>query len=630
MTDGGNMRRIAVGVGLVLGLVSVPGAQAQVTTGTCKERALRAAECGTVAVPLDHDDAASAKLPLAFARFPARAERRGTIVFLAGGPGQASIPLADSVANGTLRSLRRRYDLVFVDQRGAGRSAPLRCSTAPRGTFRVSSTASASRIAATVAKCAAELGPTRRFFSTYQTAHDLESLRVLLGVEQIIPLGVSYGGQVAGEYARRYPSRTQALILDSTGPIEGGDLLGQLPQLALPRVLRETCFPPGCEKILGDPQRLLSRAVDRIGTRGLRGRMVTAAGRRRSATIGIADLYSLIRLSDTDPALRMAIPAALEAAGRGDAAPLLRLAYSGTTGGGEPPESERINEVRLLATNCMEGRLPWATDSDPATRPALLDQALAADSARYAPFPVEAVLQTLDATFCLGWPATPRPPVAGSRGPDVPVLILGGRADLRTPLEDQRRAGLQYPHATVVGVPGVGHSVLGSDVSGCAADAITAFLFERRRRACPRADIVPLALPVFTSLADVPGAAGTAPPRVERTLVAVDMTLRDAARQIIGAGLGGSSSAGAIEGRTMRIGGLRGGRIDLRRTSLTLRDYEVVTGVRVSGRLNADFAGTITVTGAGADGTLRVLKSGTLRGTLAGTTIRYRPLPVGS
>lgn len=626
------MRRTAVLVGLVIGLGLAPDAGAQVTAGQCESRELREADCGSFQVPLDHDSSAaqSPSLSLSYVRFAARVaspERRGTIVFLAGGPGQAATPLAGSVANGPLRSLRGRYDLVFVDQRGTGRSA-LKCSTAPKGTFDVPSDASTARVAAAVSKCASELGDSRRFYSTYQTAKDLETLRTSLRVEKIIPLGVSYGGQVAGEYARRFPGQTQALILDSTGPIEGGDVLNQLPQLALPRILRETCFPPGCEKLLGDPESLLIRAVRRLGTDGRRGTYVSSRGRRRSGTIDASDLHELIRVSDTDPALRMALPAAIEAAGRGDVAPLLRLAFSGTTGGEEPSQAKQINEVRLLATNCTEGRLPWSPESDPSTRAALLEEALVADRERYYPFGVAAVLQSLDATFCLGWPATPKPPIADSSGPNVPVLVLGGRADLRTPLEDQRRAAAQYPNAKVVAVPGVGHSVLGSDQSGCARDAVTSFLYGRKRATCARQDVVPLALPVFSSVSELPGAAGSAPRRVEQTIVAVDVTLRDAVRQVLGADIGASASTGSVSARVLRIGGLRGGNLEVRRTSVTLRRYEVVPGVRVSGRLSNKFAGTLVVAGRTA-GTVQVLRSGAMRATLGGTSITYRPLAVG-
>lgn len=583
---------------------------------------------GTFAVPLDHRGATPGTLTLAYTRYAATGARRGTIVFLAGGPGQAATPLAEDIAEGPLRTLRGRYDLVFLDQRGTGRSGALTCSTAPKGVFAVRPTASPAEVAAAAATCGAELGAARAHYTTYETALDVEDLRVHLGADEVIPFGVSYGGQVAGEYARRFPATTQALILDSTSPIEGGDLLSALPQLALPRVLRETCFPPGCERLFADPQELLAGTVERMGDAGLRGTLVTAAGKRKAARIGASDLYELLRLSDLDPALRTAIPAALEAASRGDAAPLLRIAASTANGGGGEDESEAVNEVRLLATDCVEGRLPWTPDSDPATRAALLTERMTADAAKYAPFGVATITPLLEASLCVGWPATPAPPRPASAGPDVPVLVLGGRDDLRTPLEDQRRAGLQFPRATVVAVPNVGHSVLSTDQSGCARDAIVSFLYGRKRIPCPNVPLLPLALPVFSSLDDLPPVSGKAPEKVSQTLVAVDLTMRDVVRQLAATAFATPSTAADAEDRAVRLGGLRGGRLELRREVLVLRDYEVVPGVRVSGRLDDDLAGTLTITGSGAKGSLRVTEEA-LVGTLDGTFIRYRPIPLG-
>jgi hypothetical protein len=210
----------------------------------------------------------------------------------------------------------------------------------------------------------------------------------------------------------------------------------------------------------------------------------------------------------------------------------------------------------------------------------------------------------------------------------VPVLVLGGREDLRTPLEDQRRAAAQFPRARVLAVPNVGHSVIGSDMSGCAAAGVRAFLAGQSFGTCVRRERdIPLALPVFRNLAEVPGAAGVLPRRIERTAVAVDVTLRDAYRQLAAVGAG---ATGQATSQRIRVGGLRGGRIEITRSSVTLVDYEVVTGVRVSGRLRAEGTSTVAVTGRGATGTLRIAESGAFRGVLGGLQIRYRPLPIGT
>ena len=272
-------RTVVGGVALVATLAAAAPAAGQ--TAPCPGKALKGAECGTVTVPLDHSHQVAGEIPIAFARFRATRASRGTIVFLAGGPGEAAIRGARALMRGPLAGVRRRFDVVLLDQRGTGRSAPLTCSAAPRGRLRLPADAGATEVAQAVSACATELGERRRFFSTYETVLDIEDVRRGLGIERIIPLGVSYGGQVAGAYARRFPERVQALVLDSTSPIEGLDLLGRLPHLALPRVLRELCFPPGCAKLLGNPSALLEAAVARARDGALSGSVVRPSGRKR-------------------------------------------------------------------------------------------------------------------------------------------------------------------------------------------------------------------------------------------------------------------------------------------------------------------------------------------------------------
>jgi hypothetical protein len=135
---------------------------------------------------------------------------------------------------------------------------------------------------------------------------------------------------------------------------------------------------------------------------------------------------------------------------------------------------------------------------------------------------------------------------------------------------------------------------------------------------------IPLALPVFRRLDQLPGAAGTAPRDVERTVVAVDLTLRDVVRQLAAIGIGSSSGAD-VTARTISVGGLRGGRLVVTRRGVRLVSYEVVPGVRVSGALSPGGRGQLTITGRAATGSLALRASGLMTGTLDGVTIRYRP-----
>jgi pimeloyl-ACP methyl ester carboxylesterase len=558
----------------------------------------------TVAVPLDHAQPAGPHIQLAYRRFPAREASRGTVVFLAGGPGEAAIRSSRAILD-LFDGLRDRHDVVFVDQRGTGLSSPLRCSDAPRGRFDADLTLAEQRRA--TARCGAELGDARRFYTTYETALDLEDVRAALAVDRIIPLGVSYGGQVAGEYARRFPDRVQALVLDSTSPIEGIDTMQKLPQLALERVYREVCFPPGCGDLLGQPLTLMAEASRRLALRPL-------------GSITAADVYALVMASDQDLLLRTELPAALQAAIKRDGAPLRRLLRYADGGSG----SSGINEVRYLATSCVEGNQPWDPASDPAGREALLERHLAENDEDYEPFDADVVAEQLGATQCLSWPSTTRPPLPPgvASAPDLRVLVLAGREDLRTPLENQRRAAAQFPSARVLPVPNVGHSVLVSDTSGCAVRGLTRFVLGGAPRACarPEADLA-LALPFFRSLGQVPRARGRLPERVERTATAVDLTLQDAFRWV---------EAGSPPTRprpAYSAPGLRGGTVRALRTGpIELVRYELVPGVRVSGRIAS--RGRLRISGRGATGTLTISPSGRITGVLDGVVVRYRPLAI--
>jgi len=67
------------------------------------------------------------------------------------------------------------------------------------------------------------------------------------------------------------------------------------------------------------------------------------------------------------------------------------------------------------------------------------------------------------------------PPPAPVPPADVPTLILSGAQDLRTPTSGARQVGALIPGAQIEVVPFTGHSVVGSDLTGCAAKAVSAF-----------------------------------------------------------------------------------------------------------------------------------------------------------
>src|SRR5919199_6567582 len=86
--------------------------------------------CGRVSVPVARDGAVPGRISLAVRLLPAHGRRLGTILFLAGGPGQAAIPTLPDLVNprlSPLAPLLGHRDLLLFDQRGTGQSGLLRC-----------------------------------------------------------------------------------------------------------------------------------------------------------------------------------------------------------------------------------------------------------------------------------------------------------------------------------------------------------------------------------------------------------------------------------------------------------------------------------------------------------------------
>jgi hypothetical protein len=275
-----------------------------------------------------------------------------------------------------------------------------------------------------------------------------------------------------------------------------------------------------------------------------------------------------------------------------------------------------------VTTGCLDVPLPYPLTAPGPARVPLAQAALATiPPTEYAPFDAQTVLRTGYVDDCLLWPRdVPRPPFAGPL-PDVPALLLGGRLDLRTPVENALETATQLPHASVVTLPGSGHDATDSDLTGCIARALTRFVANRAvGNPCRGRDngLNPIPAPP-RSLSDFRSAPGVGGVR-GRALFAVLDTVQDS---II--------TAGQLQdaGLATRGGGLRGGRFAFGDESGNLRliGYRFVPGLRVSGTLNADesdLLGRVTVQGPrGTSGFLQLTRTG-VTGRLGGRAVRFR------
>jgi len=171
-----------------------------------------AARCGSLSVPEDRAQPQSGRIALRVAVIAAL-NRRGAaspLFILAGGPGQSAIAMYVSYA-GAFARINRNHDIVLLDQRGTGASAPMQCRFPDDWSDAANSPESIRRAALA---CVQTLGERVRNYTTAAAIQDLEELRRALGYQRIDLYGASYGTRVAMSYMRRYGAHLDAVVLD--------------------------------------------------------------------------------------------------------------------------------------------------------------------------------------------------------------------------------------------------------------------------------------------------------------------------------------------------------------------------------------------------------------------------------
>jgi len=186
--------------------------------GPCEGSVPESFRCGTLEVPEDWSRPEGRRIGLYVMRVPATSGAQPGVppaFELAGGPGLA--------ATGGAEPWPHR-ELVLVDQRGTGRSHPLRCEMEGQGPLDEMYPIELVRQCRDRLQADADL--TR--FGSANAVRDLDAVRDALGIEQIDVDGISYGAGLALRYLRTYPERVRRAVLiglpgpDARTPLQHG------------------------------------------------------------------------------------------------------------------------------------------------------------------------------------------------------------------------------------------------------------------------------------------------------------------------------------------------------------------------------------------------------------------------
>lgn len=228
--------RSVTAIGLVVGLAAAANGPARAETTRTQEAAdwIRCADagpgpspaqCTDIRVPLSWAHPHGPTISLHLSRLPAldREHSRGVLLFGLGG----LLPSAENIAEQGRAllpaAIQQRFDVIGFDTRGVGGSTPVRCvgaALSPNVAVFPDSKAQFDAIerqsAAYGASCISHSTPGLvANVDAVSAARDLDVIRSVLGQQKISYLGMSYGADLGQTYARLFPHRIQAMVLDS-------------------------------------------------------------------------------------------------------------------------------------------------------------------------------------------------------------------------------------------------------------------------------------------------------------------------------------------------------------------------------------------------------------------------------
>jgi pimeloyl-ACP methyl ester carboxylesterase len=427
-------------------------------TLTAGDGAVFTVTSATVRVPERRGGAAAnpAFIDLAVVRVRAGDRPSGaTHVVLAGGPGDSGVNVVLGLARqgGAAIAGLMGGDIIGIDQRGTGKSVPSLASAALYGLplDRPGSPGEwLPQIEAVTRRVAADFrarGIGLEHYNSRESADDIEDVRRAFGAGRLTVWGRSYGSHLALAFLARHPEAVERAVL--VGP-EGPDHTLKRPAFVdrvLATIAERAQMPDLVDRLRGvvaglERQPAVVEIVHPLTRQPAR------------VAIGGFDVQWLTSLALGDPRLLATLPASIRQMSEGH--------FTGVA------QAAAIRRSRFGVESAMKHLMDLSSGSTSLRRTAIAREAISSPLGDAINFPGAA---TMAAWGAIDLGDGFRQPVRS----EVPVLILAGDLDPRTPVENAREIAATLPRASVVVVENATHQF---DLFGSAAmrELLGAFL----------------------------------------------------------------------------------------------------------------------------------------------------------
>jgi pimeloyl-ACP methyl ester carboxylesterase len=416
--------------------------------------------CGTLPVWENRTARSGRKIDLNILVLPAQSDSPAPdpLVYINGGPGYGSTGAAGGFAQ-LLAGVNKDRDLVFVDQRGTGKSSPLHCDL-PGGEKDLQGLVRGLFPMDVLRACEPELAAKADLtqYTTPIAMDDLDDVRAWLGYERLNVLGGSYGTRAAQAYMRQHPEHVRSIallgvmIMDARMPLYHA----RKAQESIDKLFDDCADDAACRAAFPGLRADLASVMARLD-KGPVQQAIKDPKSGKPVTISIAKgaFTTTLRSMQYSPFLSVRIPLYVHLAAQGDFAPMIQMTIADRTDPGW--------DIGLyLSITCAED----VARIEPKEIPALVANTYQGD---------DRIRDQREA--CTFWPRAQVPesffqPVESA----IPTLLLTGWLDPATPPEWAAEVTRHLPNSLNVVIRDGAHSPGGLAHLDCYGKLITDFV----------------------------------------------------------------------------------------------------------------------------------------------------------
>ncbi|HYL27286.1 MAG TPA: alpha/beta fold hydrolase, partial [Candidatus Nitrosotalea sp.] len=437
------------------------------------------ASCGYLVVPEDRSNPNAPTIRLMVAKYSAQSAQKhpDPILYLEGGPGD----IAPLEIEGLIKAnFIHDRDIWVVSQRGTWSSQPALICAANNDFARkllglrfYSEETKRAHLAASQA-CRRELTSLSGDLAAYNSSEsvaDLADLRKVLGISKWNVYGNSFGTYTAQTLMREYPEGIRSVVLDSVLPVSYSIPVNwSNTRYGFESIFRACAAQPACNAAYPYLERTFTRLVNKLEAEPLTPVIRDPnTGKNMTVVLDGGALVDWLRNQTyTIPSLQAA-PDTIVGLAAGRRASIEAIAKD-RAGRAPPyhPGAVALGDGLAVGTTCREDYLGTPQELAAAGREAFPD------------YPASITREGIGGwayvqedcrdvwKFALA-PKSMHEPVASN----IPTLLISGTFDTLTSLAGAKAAAARLSRATIISIPGVGHTV--SPWSPCAQKIIVAF-----------------------------------------------------------------------------------------------------------------------------------------------------------